>query len=358
MTRLVHQAADDDVLEVHHTTCCIVGGGPAGAVLALLLARQGIPVILLEMHKNFDRKFRGDTLHPAILEIMDEIGLAERLHQLRHVKVYDPTLRTADGPFRPVDFRRLKTLFPYVMFIPQPRFLEFLTEEAKRFAQFRLVMGANVERLVEENGVVRGIRHARPGRDLWHFRPLRLLAGGLCLPQGALPGAGREGPRGNAPQNRRARTALAKHVEHLTDWHQFSLLSVESSRCPRWYKAGLLLIGDAAHVMSPVGGVGINYAIQDAVVAANVLTGPLKAGRVRDRDLAEVQRQREWPTRIIQAIQSLFQKQVVTRALRSPEVLRVPRVVRLLLRIPVLRDLPARIIAFAPKRVHVRPCAE
>lgn len=147
---------------------------------------------------------------------------------------------------------------------------------------------------------------------------------------------------------------FAKHAEHLTDWHQLSLLSVEASRCPRWYRPGLLLIGDAAHVMSPVGGVGINYAIQDAVVAANVLGSSLRTGQVRLRDLAEVQRRREWPVRFIQAIQSTIQKRVVANVLRSEGLIRIPWYVRFFFRVPILRDLPARLIAFGLWRVHVK----
>jgi len=351
---------DENVREVHETSCCIVGAGPGGAVLALLLARSGIPVVLLEAHKDFDREFRGDTIHPSVMEILDEIGLAEPLHRLRHTKVYGPTIQAANGPFSPVDLRRLKTRFPYIMLIPQARFLEFITEEAKKYPQFGLVMRANVQWLIEEGGVVRGVRYLGP--DGWHevrarvtvgadgrFSFVRHLAGfepiktsppmdvlWFRLPRlpeepeaagGALGGLGRGRifialdrddywqagyvfPKGHYQELRaqglealrrsivEIEPRFAKHVEHLTDWHQLSLLSVESSRCPRWYKPGLLLIGDAAHVMSPVGGVGINYAIQDAVVAANVLAGPLKAGRVTLADLAEVQRQREWPTRV------------------------------------------------------------
>jgi len=412
---LTHEA-HEDVLDVFRTTCCIVGGGPAGAVLALLLARQGVNVMLLEAHKDFDRDFRGDTLHPSVLEIMDEIGLAERLHKLRHVKVYGPTIRAANGPFRPVDFRRLRTRFPYIMLVPQSKFLEFVTAEASKYPSFRLAMRANVQRLIEEDGVVRGVRYQGP--EGWHevralltvgadgrFSVVRHLAGfepiktsppmdvlWFRLPRlpedpmdsgGAIGGLGRGRifialdrydywqaglvfPKGHYQELRaqgvealrkniiEIEPRFAKHTEHLTDWHQLSLLSVESSRCPRWYKRGLLLIGDAAHVMSPVGGVGINYAIQDAVVAANVLTGPLKAGRVQPSDLAEVQRQREWPTRTIQAIQSFLQKRVIANVLRSQETIRVPRYIRLLFRIPLLRDLPARLIAFGVRRVHVR----
>jgi len=408
-------AAPEDIRDVQQTTCCIVGGGPGGAVLALLLARGGVPVIVLEAHKDFDRDFRGDTIHPSVMEILDEIGLAKPLHQLRHAKVYGPTIQAADGPFSPIDLRRLKTRFPYIMLIPQARFLGFITEEAKKYPQFRLVMRANVQRLIEEAGVVRGARYLGP--DGWHeiralltvgadgrFSFIRHLAGfepiktsppmdvlWFRLPRlpedpeasgGALGGLGRGRifialdryeywqagyvfPKGHYRELRaqglealrrsiiEIEPRFARHVEHLTDWHQLSLLSVESNRCPRWYKPGLLLIGDAAHVMSPVGGVGINYAIQDAVVAANVLAGPLKAGQVTLAHLAEVQRQREWPTRIIQAVQSFAQKRIVASVLRSQETLRIPCWVRIFFRTPILRDLPARLIAFGVRRVRV-----
>jgi 2-polyprenyl-6-methoxyphenol hydroxylase-like FAD-dependent oxidoreductase len=406
-----------DVREVQSTRCCVVGGGPGGAMLALLLARQGISVLLLEAHKDFDREFRGDTVHPSTLEILDEIGLADRLHQLPHGKVYGPVVSAANGPFAPFDLRRLDTRFPYIMLMHQPIFLEFLTEEAKKYPNFRLLMGANVLELVEDSGVVRGVRYQTP--KAWHevralltvgadgrFSRVRHLAGiepiktsppmdvlwfrlprlpeDPQVPGGALVGALGRGrilamldrrdywqvayvfPKGHYQELRaqglealrhsiaELEPRLASHVEHLSDWHQFSLLSVESSRCPRWYKPGLLLIGDAAHVMSPVGGVGINYAIQDAVVAANVLTKPLKAGRVQLSDLAEVQRQREWPTRFIQAVQSFAQKRVVASVLRTQAAFRIPWFVRLFARVPILRDLPARLLAFGIWRVHVK----
>src|SRR6266851_7855968 len=149
------------------TGCCIVGGGPAGAMLTLLLARRGISVTLLEMHKDFDREFRGDTIHPSTLEILDQIGLAEPLHSMRHTRVSGPVINFPDGPFRPFDLTRLKTRFPYILLVPQSQFLEFITKEAAKYSSFRLIMHANVRKLVEENGSVRGVRYLGPD-DNWH----------------------------------------------------------------------------------------------------------------------------------------------------------------------------------------------
>jgi len=414
-TQTEHAEAEP-VRETHTTTCCIVGAGPGGAMLAILLARQGVPVVLLEAHLDFDREFRGDTLHPAILEILDEIGLAKRLHQLPHVKLYGPTFATATGPFTPFDFHRLRTRFPYIMFMHQPIFLEFLTEESKKFPEFRLVMGANVQRLCESDGVVQGVRYR--ATDGWHevravltvgadgrFSRTRHLAGfepvatsrpvelvWFRLPRlpgdppnlaGAFPRqsqgrlmavVGRADhyqlayfiPLGQYPALRAAgldafrrsvgelEPGLARNAAHLTDWHELSLLSVASSRCRRWYKPGLLLIGDAAHTMTPAAGAGIKYAIEDAVVAANLLAKPLKEGHVELSDLAKVQRQREWPTRFIQALGAFAVKHVINPALRPGKDLRFPRVVRLMFRIPLVRDLAARLVAFGFWRVHVK----
>ncbi|HKR85683.1 MAG TPA: FAD-dependent oxidoreductase [Terriglobales bacterium] len=406
----------EPILDSQNTTCCIVGGGPGGMMLALLLARKGVRVTLLEAHKDFDRDFRGDTIHPSILEILDEIGLAEPLHKLQHVKLYGPTLRAANTNFAPFDFRRLKTKFPYIMLIPQTKFLEFIAGEASKYPVFRLRTTANVESLIEENDSVRGVRYQSidgrhevralltVGAD-GRFSKVRHLAGfemiktsppmdilWFRLPhlpedpqgdEGRVRGGFANGrmlavfdrfdywqvgyvfPKGTYQQVRAAglqslresivaiEPSFAKHVAALTDWHQFSLLSVESGRCPRWYKPGLLLIGDAAHVMSPVGGVGINYAVQDATVASNVLASPLKSGRLEVSDLAKVQSERELPTRIIQAAQSAVQKRVIANVLSSQNGVRIPALIRLAVRIPVIRDIPARLIAFGVHRAHV-----
>src|SRR5215213_5688761 len=152
-------AGSSEVQAVERTTCCVVGGGPGGTVLAFLLARKGIHVTLLEAHPDFDREFRGDTIHPSVMELMDELDLADRLLELRHTEIHNLTLQTAAGPFTPIDFSRLNTKFPYITMMPQTSFLEFITEEAKRHPNFRLKMGARVRELVEEDGVIRGVRH-------------------------------------------------------------------------------------------------------------------------------------------------------------------------------------------------------
>jgi 2-polyprenyl-6-methoxyphenol hydroxylase-like FAD-dependent oxidoreductase len=396
------------VRDVTRAACCLVGGGPAGAMLGLLLARKGVNVVLLEKHADFDRDFRGDTIHPGVMEVLDQIGLADRLLALPHTELQTMSAR-ANGQDIPVaDFRLLHNKFPFVNFMPQAEFLAFIVREARRYPTFRLVMNANVQESIEQDGIVRGVRYQ--GLDDWHevralltvgadgrFSRIRHLAGvepiQTASPIDVLwfrlprkPGDGRGGlgnfhkgaivimlergdewqlayviPKGGykaihdaglAELRRAIAEALpqmADRVDHLTSWKQFSLLSVESSRVERWYKPGLLMIGDAAHVMSPVGGVGINYAIQDAVVTANLLTEPLRAGRIRVRTLAEVQRQREWPTRVMQALQGALQNQVLRSGLASGQAFTPPPVVRL----PLVRALVARLVAYGVRRVRL-----
>jgi 2-polyprenyl-6-methoxyphenol hydroxylase-like FAD-dependent oxidoreductase len=385
-------------------------------MLALLLARCRVPVTLLEMHKDFDRDFRGDTIHPSILEVLDQIGLADKLLEIPHSRVTGPTLQFADGPFRPFDLSRLKTRFPYIAMIPQVRFLEFITREATKYPSFKLMMHAQVKHLLEENGTVAGVRYVRPdgehelrakltvGTD-GRFSIVRRLAGfepiktappmdvlwfrlpklpgepevtggafggigggrifivlerhdhwqaGLVFPKGQYQAVRAQGVEAIRTSIVETEPRFSKHAESLTDWQQFTLLSVESSRCPLWHKPGVLIIGDAAHVMSPVGGVGINYAVQDAVVAANILADPLNSGTVSDVHLAEVQRQREWPTRVIQRMQSTMQDRLMVRALQSTAPGTVPWQFRLFLKVPFVRDIPAKLIAFGSRRVRLK----
>jgi 2-polyprenyl-6-methoxyphenol hydroxylase-like FAD-dependent oxidoreductase len=410
------KTTDPPIVDVQQTSCCIVGGGPGGAMLALLLARRGVSVTLLEMHKDFDREFRGDTIHPSTLEILDQIGLAAPLHEIPHTTITGPTLKFADGSFQPFDLRRLKTKYPYILILPQSRFLEFITAEAKKYPQFRLLMHAQVQRLVTEEGVVRGVRYSTD--DGWHevravltvgadgrFSQVRRLAGiepvkssppmdvlwfrlpklpeDMAIPTGLFGGIGRGRmfivlertdywqsglvfPKGEYQQLRaqgvealrktvaEIEPRFAKNAEHLTDWQQVTLLSVEANLCPRWHQKGLLLIGDAAHVMSPVGGVGINYAVQDAVVAANILAKPLKTGRLEESHLAEVHRQREWPTRVIQRFQTFMQKRLIAGALAAKQTAKAPLFFRFMPRIPLIRSVPTRLIGFGLRRVRLK----
>jgi len=395
------------------TTCCIVGSGPAGAVLALLLARQGVPVMLLEEHMDFDRDFRGDTIHPSVMEILDQIGLADALLQLDHTSIETIPVQTARGIVSLADFRDLKTRFNYITMLPQARFLEFITGEAKRYPNFTLSLGARVEKLIEEDGYVHGVQYR--GQDGWHivravltvgadgrFSRMRKLAGfepvktsppmdvlwfrlprlitepqeskgrltsghvlvqlnrgdawqiGYIIPKGGYQEIRAGGIERLHQDIARTMPDLADRVETLQSWKQISVLSVESSHLRRWYRPGLLLIGDAAHVMTPVGGVGINYAIQDAVAAANVLADGLKVGKARTSDLARVQRERVWPTRLIQAFQGIIQKQVLHRVFTSDQPLTVSPALLFLLHLPLIRTIPARFIGFGPWPVRVK----
>jgi 2-polyprenyl-6-methoxyphenol hydroxylase-like FAD-dependent oxidoreductase len=399
--------------EVRHTNCVIAGGGPAGAMLGLLLARRGVDVLVLEKHGDFLRDFRGDTIHPSTMEIMDELGLADRLLSLPHTKAPRLRFRTPRGSATLADFRHLKTRFPYLAFMPQWDFLDFVTDEARRYPNFELVMNAEVRELLEEDGVVRGVRYETPGgtrearalltvaadgRDsrvreraglrvvdtappidvLW-FRisrqkgdpedPTGYIGGGrfvvlinrgdywqigYVLPKGADRQIRADGLESFRRSVGEAVPEVADRTDEIQDWGQVKLLSVQVNRLRRWYRPGLLFIGDAAHAMSPVGGVGINLAIQDAVAAANVLSGPLRAGKLELRQLRAVQLRRELPIRILQGLQSLAHRRVVAPAVGGSGLPSPPPPVRALLGLRAVRDLPARIIGFGIWPVHVR----
>src|SRR5215207_6884939 len=395
------------------TMCVIAGCGPAGAMLGLLLARAGVAVTVLEKHGDFLRDFRGDTIHPSTIEILDELGLAERFLALPHSEVSSLTARTPAGVDIDFSFRRLKTRFPFIAFVPQWDFLDFITDEAGRYPGFRLQMNAEVVDLIQEHGVVRGLtyRDARgehavrarltvgadgrgsrtreaaglrviatsPPMDVLWFRLSRRRGEPETIAMRSGPGKaailidrheywqiGYIIPKWDAdklhaaglPAFRRTLAELipdvADRVDEIQEWEQVKLLTVRSDRLARWYTRGYLAIGDAAHAMSPVAGVGINLAIQDAVVAANVLWEPLRRGRISTRDLAKVQRERELPVRITQAVQAFIQQMFFKAVLTSSKPPLLPqRILRLLLRLPVLGDVPAHFVACGIRRPHV-----
>jgi 2-polyprenyl-6-methoxyphenol hydroxylase-like FAD-dependent oxidoreductase len=384
-------------------------------MLGFLLARAGLDVVVLEKHGDFLRDFRGDTIHPSTLEVLAELGLADDFLALR--PNLTPLLqgRTPLGSVG-LDFRRLPTRFKYVAFIPHWDFLRFITEKAGRFSGFHLRMNAEAYDLAREDGQVRGVRVHEAGGELLVRATLTVAADGRSSvlreraglpvvatsppvdvlwfrlsrrpedPEVALGRVGSGGvlvllnrgdywqtgytiPKGGFQRLQDAglsslRSAvaerapeLADRVEELRSWEQVRLLTVQADRLRRWYLPGLLCIGDAAHAMSPVGGVGINFAIQDAVEAANLLIAPLRAGRVGVAELAAIQRRRAWQVRLMQFIQARAMAGALRLAASPPA--HPPALAGLMLaalpRVPWLRDLPARVVGLGFRRVHVRP---
>ena len=375
----------------------VVGAGPAGMLAAYLLARRGVPVTLLEANADFERDFRGDTLHPSIMEALDDLGLAEKLLQLRHAKVREAVLKTEDGSHRIADFRRLKSKFPFITLIPQHDFLKFMAEEAAKFPAFRLEMKANARELLEEEGVVRGVRtknreyradlviasdgrssllragsglkvrqqsppmdvlwfklplsgeesseeaitfYAGRGRILVVFNRLDYRQVGYIIPSGTFRELRAGGLENLRREIGRLAPEFADQVDALNDWKQFSYLMVESNRLEKWSRPGLLFIGDAAHAMTPVGGVGINLAVQDALETANILAEPLLAGNYSWKHLRLVEKRRALPAILTQRIQGMIQNEILKKALRSPGPFRPPLTARLLMKTPGLRMLP------------------
>lgn len=373
-------------------------------MLSLLLARKGVDVTLCEMHQDFDRDFRGDTVHVSTLEVLDQIGLAEPLHEIAHSKMRRMQMITDSRTIEMADLGRLKSKFPYVMMMPQSDFLAFLCEQARRYPNFQCLMGARVTGLIGDGERIEGVRYRSENDDHELYAPLTVACDGRFSRMRSLAGfeadtqappmdaawfrvsrRADEGVEGGVFYARRGRLlitltrpgcwqialvfpkgdfqtlreqgidhfrstiaaivpSLVDRVDEIGSFHDVHLLKVVSDCLPLWHRPGLLFIGDAAHVMSPVFGIGINYAIGDAVEAANVLTGPLLEGKVSQTDLAEVQRRRLRPTRMAQRMQGVAQKNLVARALREQEF-DLPLPMRLLARIPVLRDVPTRIIA-------------
>jgi 2-polyprenyl-6-methoxyphenol hydroxylase-like FAD-dependent oxidoreductase len=395
------------------TRCCVAGGGPAGMMLGLLLARAGIPVLVLEKHPDFLRDFRGDTIHPSTLELMHELGILQEFLRRPHQQMRTLGGQIGDDFVQVADFGHLPTHCRFIVLMPQWDFLDFIAEQAKRYPAFQLLMEAEVNDLIVESGCVAGVRAVTPDGELevradlvigadGRHSTVRERAGLEILDLGApmdvlwmrlsrrpgdpgqtlgrfdagrifvminrddywqcafvIPKGGYDEIRGRGlAQFREEIAQLAPYLRdrtgELDDWSDVKLLSVSVDRLRRWYRPGLLCIGDAAHAMSPVGGVGINLAIQDAVAAANILAPRLKLGPVSEQDLRAVQQRREFPTRATQRIQVLVQKRVIGRVLGSTRKFSAPLTVRLLRLMPLLTRLPARLIGLGVRPEHVR----
>jgi len=401
-----------------NTGCCIAGGGPAGLMLGYLLARAGVQVIVLEKHDDFLRDFRGDTIHPSTLTVLDDLGLLESFLELPHQEVRELTGEVYGQCVTLADFTHLPAPRPFMVLIPQWDFLDFIAVQARRLPDFSLRMGAKALSVIECDGKVTGVnvqtaegnlaihadlvvaadgRHTTlrgsaklPSEDLgapidvlW-FRLPRDAAhdpsrtGGTIRPGAMLVSLNRDTywqcayviPKGSQGELREKGIAqfrervgavapfLARAASTLASWDDVKLLSVQISHMPRWYREGLLCIGDAAHAMSPVGGVGINLAIQDAVAASNLLAEPLRAKRLGTADLAAVQRRREWPARVTQRVQVAIQNEVLAPVLAGTHApASVPLPLKLLQRLPLLRRIPARLVGIGvrPERVRTLP---
>lgn len=394
----------------------IAGGGPAGMMLGLLLARAGIDVLVLEKHADFLRDFRGDTVHPSTLQILRELGLLEAFLARPHQKVFGIAGTFGGVPVKLADFRHLPAGINFVAFVPQWHFLDFLAGQGRRYPTFHLDMQAEVKDLIfapDRDDAVVGVRVATPsgtkairarlvvGADgrkshvraaahlevedfgapidvLWMRisraasdprQPMGNFDGGrifvmldrddywqcgYIIAKGTLPALQAEGLAALRQRIRSMAPFLGDRVEELRTWDDLSLLTVKVDRLTRWCRPGLLCIGDAAHAMSPVGGVGINLAIQDAVAAANILAGPLSAGTPTLGDLERVQDRRDLPTRVIQKLQLAVHERVFGRTISGHGWQAPPWPIRLFQYLPFLRRLPARMIGIGFRPEHVR----
>jgi len=395
------------------TTCCIAGGGPAGIMLGFLLARAGVKVVVLEKHADFFRDFRGDTIHPSTLELMHELGLLDAFLKLPHQKVERLTGQIGDQRLQMIDLTHLPTRCKYVALMPQWDFLNFIAAQGRRYAGFDLRMRAEATDLIEEAGRVVGLRAITPegeldiradltvgadGRhstvrdkaglksddygapmDVLWFRVSRkqtddtetfghIEAGTMLvmLDRGdywqcayVIPKGGIDRVKAAGLDAFRERVVelspfLADRAGELKSWDDIKLLSVTVDRLRQWWRPGLICIGDAAHAMSPIGGVGINLAVQDAVAAANRLAAPLRTGTAGDEDLRAIEARRALPARLTQRIQLAMQNQIIGPALAATQRPRPPLLFRLFNMFPLLRRIPARLLGLGIRPEHIR----
>ena len=405
------EAAVSETLE---TRCCIAGGGPAGMMLGFLLARAGVDVVVLEKHADFLRDFRGDTIHPSTLELMYELGLLEEFLQRPHQQVSQIGAEIEGFAVTIGDFTHLPTHAKFVALMPQWDFLNFIAEKAKPYPHFHLRMESEVTNLLKENGRVRGVlattphgilkvhadvtvgadgRHSTvrknaglevmdlgapidvlwfrvsrqagdPNQTLGRFSAGKIL---VTLDRGeywqcayVIPKEGFEALQQKGLASFQQNIAdiapfLASRMYEITEWNSIKLLTVAVDRLRLWSQPGLLCIGDCAHAMSPVGGVGINLAIQDAVATANILASPLLLGIANSYHLNQVQRRRSFPTRMTQGVQVFMHRKFISPSLGNQTPIRhLPMPLKLLQRFPWLRRVPARIVGlgFRPEHVH------
>jgi 2-polyprenyl-6-methoxyphenol hydroxylase-like FAD-dependent oxidoreductase len=395
------------------TQCCIAGGGPAGMMLGFLLARAGVHVVVLEKHADFFRDFRGDTVHPSTLEVMYELGLLDAFLKLPHQKLETVTGQVGAEHLQLADFRHLPTHCKFIALMPQWDFLNFLAEQGKRYKTFDLRMQAEATGLIEENGRIVGLNAKTPDEALTihadlvvgcdgrhsvvrdkaglksddYGAPMDVLwfrlshKGGdspdtfghieagkmmIMLDRGdywqcayIIPKGGIERVKAEGLEAFRARVVemspfVSDRIEELKSWDDVKLLSVTVDRLKKWWRPGLLCIGDAAHAMSPIGGVGINMAVQDAVAAANRLAEPLRSGRLTDQDLQAVEERRTPPLRFTQWLQLTIQKRIISRVLASRQRPKPPQVFKFFNSFPILRRVPARLIGIGIRPEHVQ----
>jgi 2-polyprenyl-6-methoxyphenol hydroxylase-like FAD-dependent oxidoreductase len=394
------------------TQCAIVGGGPAGMMLGFLLARAGVNVVVLEKHADFFRDFRGDTVHPSTLELMYELGLLDEFLKVPHQKIEKLSAQIGDERIAMADLRHLPTHCKFIAMMPQWDFLDFLAKHGKRYKTFDLRMKAEAKELIEENGRITGLRADTPdgplairadlvvgcdGRhstvreqselksddygapmDVLWFRithknsdetdafghveageMLVMLNRGdywqcaYVIPKGGIEEVKAKGLDAFRDSVVQMSPFVADRIGELKSWDDIKLLSVAVDRLQKWWRPGLLCIGDAAHAMSPIGGVGINMAVQDAVAAANRLAAPLKAGKVTDDDLRAIQERRTLPVRFTQWLQLTIQKRLISRVLASQQRPKPPLLFKLFGMFPFLRRVPARLLAIGIRPEHV-----